>query len=199
MEIFEKVVNSIDSGSLRIFTVILSIGLLAIGILANGYGETEEKAKVLCLSCLGLNPKTVLEFRFETANGEKHPDFVLKPLEDKPVFLDYSQDGCSACDAMRPKIKELEEEYGDKINFIGEINLDHTTQQKKESYEIYDYRKQNSVPMFVVITLGYSEEGKKPCYATGYGYLNKDSPKEAKKVLADLFEQAIGLYEQNKG
>lgn len=195
-----KIGEFIDSlSSLQVFTIILAFGLLIVGIGANGYQETEDRANVLCLSCLGLDPKTTLEFRFDTANGEEHPDFVTKPLENKPVFLDYSSDGCAACDAMRPKIKELEDEYGDKITFVEEINLDHTSTEKKESYELYDYKEQRAVPLFVIITLGYDDGIVKPYYTAGYGFLNEKGEDDAKEVLVYLFNEAVEIYEQNKG
>lgn len=199
MAIPEKISEILEPINLQVFTVIFVIGLLMIGMVFGGYGETEERSNILCLSCLGLDPKTVLDFRFDTANGEEHPDFVLTPLKNKPVFLDYSSDGCAACDAMRPKIEELHEEYEDKITFIPEINLDHTSDEKKASYDLYDIQEKNAVPLFVIITNGYADGMVKPYFAVGYGYLNEDNTDDAKNVIAEIFENAIEIYDQNKG
>lgn len=199
MEILNKIFRSIDPSSLQLFTVILAFGLLVIGIGADGYRETEDRSSILCLSCLGLNPKTTLEFRFDTANGEDHPDFVKEPLKNNPVFLDYSTDGCKYCDEMRPKIHELKEVFGDEITFIDEINLDHTSSEKEDSFNIYDVEDKDAVPLFVIITLGYDKGIVKPYFASGYGLLNKHSADHAKEVLNDLFKESIELYDQNKG
>lgn len=166
---------------------------------------------VLCLSCLKLNPKTHLNFTFETANDEPHPDFVLDNLTKGPVFLHYRDDVCPGCDEMEPIMKEIfgvnysmEERFYKMVKFDNSnitfihINLDHTDKEKRNSFFIYDKDHIGGVPMFAIVTLGYDRNFVKPYYTTGYGYLEKDTPEEAKEILIKVIKDAINIYDQNR-
>jgi len=175
------------------------------------YGDVKEKmVSVPCLSCIKMDPKTTLNFRFETANGENFPVFILENLSRGPIFLHFRVDICTACDEMDQVIGEIfdlddmDEPFivksknfsGVKITLI-HVNLDHADEIFKEIYKTFDISGQGVVPMYTIITIGYDRGVVKPCYATGYGFLGKSGPAEAKKVLICLIEDAVELYRMN--
>ncbi|MCD6469026.1 MAG: hypothetical protein J7L32_06970 [Thermoplasmata archaeon] len=166
---------------------------------------------VLCLSCIKLEPKTVLSFSFETANNEPFPDFVLENLSKGVVLLHYRTDACAACDQMDPMVASLfnltslEENYlvvtsrfnGVNVTLI-HINLDHVNENLKRSYKVYNILGDNGgVPMFSLITFGYDRGTVKPAYATGYGFLGEKTPMQGKEVLKQLIEEGVDMYIQN--
>ena len=62
------------------------------------YNEVQQKiVEELCLSCIKLKPNTIKEYRFETANGAPHPDFILENLSKGPIILDYRITFCPGC------------------------------------------------------------------------------------------------------
>ena len=46
--------------------------------------------EVLCLSCLKLEPKTELDFIFDTSDGQPHPDFILKKRHREEATADVA-------------------------------------------------------------------------------------------------------------
>ena len=177
------------------------------------YSDVKDKiVSVLCLSCIKMDPKTVLEFRFETVDGKDFPEFILENLSKGPVFLHFRIDVCPGCDEMDPVIKEIFDVDDVKKpflvktkNFSGvgvtlvHINLDHVDSTFKDVYESFNILKDEAVPMYTIVTLGYDRGVVKPCYATGYSFLGKNSPVEAKKVLIEMIKNAVDLYERNRG
>jgi thiol-disulfide isomerase/thioredoxin len=164
----------------------------------------------LCLSCIKLDPVSRLEFVFETANGEEHPDFVLENLTKGPIFIEYRSDVCLACDMMAPIIKEIfhlsfekEETLYELVNFNGSninfyhINLDHASEIQKNSFSIYDKDHRQGVPMFVVITVKYNRGIIEPCYTAAYGTLGLPTEEERRDMIINMIEDGIKLYEQN--
>ncbi|HEC94479.1 MAG TPA: hypothetical protein ENI45_00760 [Thermoplasmatales archaeon] len=166
---------------------------------------------VLCLSCIKLEPKTALEFSFETANGEQHPSFVLENLSEGPVLLHYRTDACQACDRMDPMVASLfnltslDEDYlltKSKFNGVNvtliHINLDHVEKKLRDSFDVYNILGENGgVPMFSLITLGYDRGTVQPAYATGYSFLGKSTPEQGKIVLKQLIDESVNMYIQN--
>lgn len=166
--------------------------------------------EVLCLSCLKLEPITDTDFIFETANGKPHPDFVIENLTKGVLFLHYSEDACAGCDIMYPIIKDLFNiEFG-KEDLVYNItnfddnkivyyyaNLDHTNDNMKNSFPIYDKDDIKGLPMFSIVTLGYDKGIIKPYYTTLYGTLNLDNDADRLDYLKDLLNQSIVIYSQN--
>jgi hypothetical protein len=201
----------------RIVAQIIIIGIL-MGSLGNMLVTTdvyddilERIVTVICLSCVKLEPRTRLDFTFDTATGDPHPQFVLENLSKGPVFLHYRTDVCAACDDMEPVLSDvfnvsydIKEEFfktiifGDTIVTFIHINLDHTSQKKRDSFHIYDKDNINGVPMFTIVTLGYHPSYVKPYYATGYGFLGQDNPDDAGLVLEDMIDDASATYHQNR-
>jgi len=196
------------------------IALLIVFSVSSGYiflgTDTYEHVQstivsVLCLSCIKLEPKAVLNFSFETANNQPFPDFVLENLSRGPVLLHYRTDACVACDRMDPMVaslfhlSSLDEDFlvtvsefnGINVTLI-HINLDHASEQFRKSYDIYNILGDNGgVPMFVMITLKYDGIGVRPAYATGYGFLGESTPEGGKQILKKLIEESIAMYVQN--
>jgi hypothetical protein len=197
----------------QIIIIALLMGSLGnILVTTNVYDDVLERiVNVICLSCVKLEPRTRLGFTFDTATGEPHPTFVLENLSNGPVFLHYRTDVCAACDDMEPILHDIfnvsydikDEFYktilfdDSEVTFI-HINLDHTTEKKRNSFHIYDKDNINGVPMFTIVTLGYHPAFVKPYYATGYGFLGQDDPEEAGLVIQDIIEDASTTYNQNR-
>jgi hypothetical protein len=168
---------------------------------------------VLCLSCLKLEPKTIINFTFQTINNVSHPDFVLENLTKGPVFLHYSGDACEGCDVMYPVIKELfhinfgkQEMFHALVTFENAtiaytyINIHHTTAELKNSQIVYDPTEMGGIPMFTVVTLGYDNGVVKPKYATVSGTLaaNGCYTNETRlQFLSALVNDSIEMYHQN--
>ncbi|MDH7506878.1 MAG: hypothetical protein QHH15_03720 [Candidatus Thermoplasmatota archaeon] len=194
--------------------ICISVGFSAMLIFTDVYNEVKFKiVDVICLSCLKLNPKTSMDFTFETANGQAHYDFILENLTKGPVFLHYSEDDCPACDIMFPVIKEFfnielqkEKLYYTVTTFKNQtvpyiyIYLDdkNTSEQWLNTFYIYDKEHIQGVPMFTVITLGYEHGGNiKPFYTTLYGAF-KNNNEERIQTLTELMDEAFRLYNENK-
>ncbi|MDX1798546.1 MAG: hypothetical protein R3255_07850 [Candidatus Lokiarchaeia archaeon] len=166
--------------------------------------------EVLCLSCLKLEPKTETDFVFMTANGQPHPNFVLENLTKGVIFLHYSEDACHGCDIMYPIIKDLFNiEFGkeDMVYNITTfenntipyyyINLDHTNDLMRNSFNIYDKDNVKGLPMFTIVTLGYDRGIIKPYYTTLYGTLNLDNDEDRFDYLTELLIESIDIYSEN--
>lgn len=197
----------------QIIIIVILMGSLGdMLVTTDVYDDVLERiVTVICLSCVKLEPRTRLDFTFDTATGDPHPQFVLENLSKGPVFLHYRTDVCAACDDMEPVLRDVfnvsyditEEFYktiifGDtNVTFI-HINLDHTSETKKNSFQIYDKDNINGVPMFTIVTLGYHPAFVKPYYATGYGFLGQDNPEDAGLVIKDMIDDASTTYHQNR-
>ena len=198
--------------SIAIILVIFS--LLTLSFYTNVYQEVKSSiVSTLCLSCIKLDPKTTLNFTFETAGGKQHPKFILENLTIGPIFLEYRLDVCSACDAIEPVVKEIfklnytkEEDIREEVDFNGtkvvffHINLDHAPQYKKESFDIYDIRDANGVPMITIVTLNLNRTSLtvKPYFFTGYGFWGESKAEDAKPIILKLIRDAINVYNSNK-
>ena len=169
---------------------------------------------VLCLSCLKLEPKSVVEFTFDTADDQPHPGFVLENLSHGVVFLHYSGDSCAGCDVMYPVIKELfSVEFGKQDMFhtrvafentsIGYVyvNIHHTIDELRDSQLIYYKNHLGGVPMFTIVTLGYDNGIVRPKYTTFYGTLGPygcETDAERLVFLQQLVRESIVMYTQNE-
>ena len=188
------------------------ISLTYLCLYTSTYEDVKDKiVSVLCLGCIKLEPKTVIKFRFDLAHGDEYPDFVIKNLSKGPIFLHFRIDVCSACEEMDPVIQEIfniedmrkiflmktKNFSGSEVTFM-HINLDHVNDVFRDAYESFDISKQGGVPMYTVITLGYDRGFVKPCYATGYGFLEKDSPLKAKRVMLEMLNDAVDLFKRNR-
>jgi hypothetical protein len=169
---------------------------------------------VLCLSCLKLEPKTIADFTFKTADNQPHAGFVLENLSHGPVFLHYSGDACAGCDVMYPVIKDLfsiefgkQDMYHTIVNFENSsvtyiyVNIHHTIDELRDAQPIYDKDHVGGIPMFTVVTLGYDNGIVKPKYTTLYGTLTTygcDTDAQRLVFLQQLVRQSIEMYNQNK-
>lgn len=176
---------------------------------------------VLCLSCIKLNPKTSMEFTFDTVNNQNHPDFIENQLKQTgPILIQYGDDGCAACklmidNVMDPKLgidfpKDNNGNIDYKDSFEKEvtvenvsfyyiyINTDHIDNEVKEnSWNIYDVENIGGFPQFTIITIEYHHGGEiKPYFSTFHGSFNKEWDK-AKNTFLILLSEAEELYDRN--
>ncbi|MDP6155362.1 MAG: thioredoxin family protein [Candidatus Thermoplasmatota archaeon] len=183
-----------DASKRRLPQLILATVTLALmisGIALGGYGYNEEISIPKCLSCLGLTPVSNVEFRFQTANGADHPDWILDEMEEKVVFIDFSlKYGCVACDEMLPVIEDIESEYEDEVEFFlaywGEDD------EMYRAWGIYDFLngELHEAPTFIIITLNKDSDGVvKPFYGEIVG-------KTPKNELVGHIEYALEMHRQ---
>jgi len=203
-------------GVLQVVTFIVVAGALG-GMLAVTpvYDEVRSGiVLVLCLSCLKLEPNTLAEFTFQTADNQSHATFVLENLSYGPVFLHYSGDACAGCDVMYPVIKDLFSiEFGKQDMFSSivafentsvpyiYVNIHHTIDVLRDAQPIYDKDHVGGIPMFTIVTLGYDNGDVKPKYTTLYGTLATygcDTDAQRLVFLQQLLRQSIEMYNQNK-
>jgi len=194
--------------------VIVISSLLALSFYTPVYHEIKSSiVSTLCLSCIKLDPRTTLNFIFKTANNQPHPKFVLENLTIGPIFIDYRKDACSACDALELIIKSIfklnytkEEDLREIVDFNGtkivffHINIDHTPQYKRKSFDVYDIKNVRGVPMITIITLNLNRSSLmvKPFFFTGYSFLEKPKAEDAKPIIINLIKDAIAMYNSNK-
>lgn len=202
--------------ALQICALVLVSGVLG-GMLAFSpvYDEVRSGiVLVLCLSCLKLEPNTLADFTFQTADNQPHPEFVLENLSHGPVFLHYSGDACAGCDVMYPVIKELFSiEFGKQDMFYSivefentsvpyiYVNIHHTIVELRDAQVIYDKDHVGGIPMFTIVTLGYDNGDVKPRYTTLYGTLaTYGCVTDAQRLafLQQLLRESIEMYEQNE-
>jgi hypothetical protein len=195
--------------------IVVSSILGGMIVFSDVYYEVQSNiVSVTCLSCIKLQPKTVIEFKFDTYQDKPHPDFVLDNLTEGPVFLAYRTIVCEFCDVMDEVLEDIfEVRYTvedpivvKKINFDGttltfiHINKDLVSDSLKNSQEVYmqDVFK-TSVPMFTLVTIRYTHGGDvEEYYATAYGVLEKDTFEERKAVLLDIIQNGVDLYKENE-
>ena len=202
--------------TLQICALVLVSGALG-GMLAFSpvYDEVRSGiVLVLCLSCLKLEPNTLADFTFQTADNQPHPEFILENLSHGPVFLHYSGDACAGCDVMYPVIKELFSiEFGKQDMFYSivefentsvpyiYVNIHHTIVELRDAQVIYDKDHVGGIPMFTIVTLGYDNGDVKPRYTSLYGTLaTYGCVTDAQRLafLQQLLRESIEMYEQNE-
>ena len=198
---------------LQITALLLVSGfLIGMFVTANVYEETKARiVDVLCLSCIKLEPKTIQEFTFVTANNAPHPSFVTENLTKGIVFLHYSEDVCAGCEVMFPIVKQLFNIEFEKQDMFSEtivyghanityiyVNFDHTIDVLEDSFPVYDKDDIEGLPMFTIVTLGYDHGVIRPYYTSLYGTLNVPTDEERASLLRELLTESIEMYEQNK-
>jgi hypothetical protein len=169
---------------------------------------------VLCLSCLKLEPRTIVTFTFETVDNQQHPMFILENLSEGPVFLFYSGESCAGCDVMYPVIKDLfsidfgkQDMFHTRVVFenatVGYVyvNIHYTIDELRATQPIYDKDHVGGIPMFTIVTLGYDNGIVKPQYTTVYGTLTAygcNTNAERLIFLQQLIRESIEMYKQNE-
>ena len=201
----------------KIFVVQISAFILISGVLGGMlfltdiYDEVQSNiVSVLCLSCIKLDPKTKLDFTFETTTGQPHPDFVIENLTKGPLFLAFREDVCAACDIMELVIQEIfsiefekEETFAVTVPFDNanvtffHINIDHASEELQHSRSLYDKDFIGGVPMFTLVTFGYNRGFLEPYYTSAYGTLNLDNNENRKALLINIIQDGINLYKEN--
>ena len=163
------------------------------GIALGGYNYNQQESKAKCLSCLGLNPVIELEFTIKTANGQDHPKWVIEPLREKAVFIEYTQSkGCAACDEMEPVIEKLQEEYGDRMEFIIIDSL--TDFERANTYFTYDINNIGGYPTFVILTLDNDGGEVKPFFGETGGVVPRGDLEDAINYALDVHQQYMYQY-----
>jgi hypothetical protein len=191
--------------------IMITVSLSGMLVGTNVYSEVHDGiVEVLCLSCLKLDPKTTEEFIFDTVDDASHPAYVLDNISSGIIFLHYSEDACPGCDIMLPVVQELfsldfekKDEISTTITYNNQqisyfyTNIDHTTEERSESFKIYDAQDVKGMPMFTIVTLGYYSGIIKPKYVTIYGTLGVDTDEKRTQILENLIDDAFNLWNEN--
>lgn len=174
---------------LQIAAGVVALGLLATGIALEGYEYNERISSAICLACLGLNPVSELDFTFDTANGADHPSWVLEPLRERPVFIEYTQSvGCASCDVMKPVIEDLMDEYSDRVDFI---IIDQMVDERVDTFGIYDVLERRGFPTFIIVTLSHEGGDVRPYFGQATGIVPGGD-------LAEALNDALALHLQHR-
>lgn len=201
--------------AIQITALLLVSGALGgMLVFTDVYDEVKSQiVSVICLSCIKLEPKTEVDFTFETSDGFSHPDFVLENLTKGPLFLHYSADACHGCDIMYPVIKQLFGIDFEKDEVVYKtvtlqnssvvyyyINVDHDPECMGDFRQIYelDPGLKGAVPLFVIVTLGCDRSDIKPYYTSIYGTLSLNTDEGRLSFLTKLMQESIDIYNQNK-
>jgi thiol-disulfide isomerase/thioredoxin len=205
----------------QLLAIVLVIGFLVLGIAPGTYGWLQDLLDTPCLGCLGLYPKVELEgsrlpFTFDTEDDQPHPEYVMDALENGTVFIEFTQNDevCPPCARMKPKIKDLEKKYDDRVVFIiinineNELRMIHNGSEEKkvlgsekDSFHVYDTGNiafgSIATPTYFIITWGNntSQGDIQPYFAVGYGEFVEEDAEKTKKALAKTLDHAIGLYD----
>jgi thiol-disulfide isomerase/thioredoxin len=153
-----------------------------------------------------------IDYEFETANQEPHPEFIIDDLEKGPIFISFRTDVCDYCDYMEPLIKQIfnlsfekEDVFSKQINFSGtditfyHINKDHAEAELKTLQAYYDIDRDEAVPMFTIMTLEYHQGIILPYYLTFYGILDPNyTDKQRIDEITNNILNAIELYKENR-
>lgn len=197
-----------------IFIIIIST-LSGMLVSTDVYEEVKDGiVEVLCLSCLKLDPKIstdLADFTFKTAQGTNHPSYVLDNLSSGLVFLHFSEDACSGCDIMYPIVKDMfsvdfekKSMYSANVTYQSEkiayfyTNIDHATVKRRASFDTYDVKNLNGLPMFTIVTLGYDQGIIKPKFITLYGTLGEKTDEKRMEVLVNVLTDAKDLWNENR-
>jgi len=176
------------------------------------YDDIHRKiVEELCLSCIKLKPDTKMEYIFETANKNPHPDFVLENLSKGPIFITYRIDFCPGCDKIEEDLIDiLNISFGPYDVFYKTIKFNNSnitfihinTNQVEEGGELYNSRFIYDIvgdegnPMLVFITYGYNHGFIEPSYATTY--VLKEKPENHQEELISYISESIYLYNTHK-
>ncbi len=80
--------------------------------------------------------------------------FDVALANSKPTLMEFYADWCTSCQAMAPTLQSLEEQYGDRVNFVM-LNVDN----EKWLPEILSYRV-DGIPHFVYMKAGGTAIGQ---------------------------------------
>lgn len=181
------------------------------------YEDVQAKiVETICLSCAKLDTNLPVEFTFETANGKDNPDFIVDILKNKgPILIQYGEKACAACEDMIYNVIQpyFDIKFDKTISQDFDIDIDGlqftyvyiyiddpaTSQERVDSYDVYDIEHIRGFPMFTVITIEYDHSGKiKPYFASLYGKFEKGNNYEKMyETFADLIGTSMELWDRN--
>jgi thiol-disulfide isomerase/thioredoxin len=124
---------------------------------------TRVRNFLIAMVAIALSVALVLGLRTETGSVSlANLDEMSIPLEvavsnGKPSLVEFYANWCTVCQKMAPDIAALEEQYGDKVNFVM-LNVDNT----KWLPEMLKYRV-DGIPHFVFL----GKEGESQAQAIG--------------------------------
>lgn len=181
------------------------------------YNEVERKiVEELCLSCVKLKPNTIKEYRFETADGNPHPDFIIENLSKGPIVLDYRITFCTGCNELEefvlseifnytfrdpltysddPDLLTVNKEFKNtNVTFFHFHTGDLTSKDVPidgvfdKSRNVYDIVGDEGNPMIVFITYGYHHGSIEPYYCTLYEIGSGDYENNPEEIKEEFLE-----------
>lgn len=171
------------------------------------YEDIQSKiVETICLSCAKLDTNLPVEFTFDTANGQPHPDFVVDTLKTKgPILIEYGEKACASCEDMINNIIKpyFNLQFDETISFETDVNAHNlsfkyiyiyiddpsTPQERIDAYDVYDTEHIKAFPMFTIITIEYDHSGQiKPFFVSLYG---KFEPNDNYAKMIETFTELI--------
>lgn len=106
---------------------------------------------VIALVAIVLGASLYLGLNTESGTGllttmaEESVPLEVATVNGKPTLMEFYANWCTSCQAMAPELKELKDQYGDRINFVM-LNVDNS----KWLPELLKYRV-DGIPHFVYL------------------------------------------------
>jgi thiol-disulfide isomerase/thioredoxin len=113
--------------------------------------STRVRNFIIVLVALVLTASVFLGLKTETGTGllstmaEESVPLEIALSNGKPTLMEFYANWCTSCQAMAPDMAALEQEYGDRVNFVM-LNVDNS----KWLPEVLSYRV-DGIPHFVFL------------------------------------------------
>jgi thiol-disulfide isomerase/thioredoxin len=112
---------------------------------------TQVRNLLIVLVAIALSVALVLGLRTQTSTASlgtlaaNSTPLEVAQANDKPTLIEFYANWCTSCQAMAGDVSKLEQQYGDRVNFVM-LNVDNT----KWLPEVLNYRV-DGIPHFVFL------------------------------------------------